>query len=191
MSQCEEANPRPNPSVESNPENILYEAWRVAEEWQRPEIEVQLLQLLKRHASKVCWMVLHSNQTDFIDQIAQDAILKMSGFQGRSAFSTWFHTNALNFCRTKRTQNNQRKEVPLDNVRWDGISAGLETRVIVQEMLSKLTDVERRLIELKVDEGLTDEEVAAQLGFTHEWVQKLWSRLRKRLKEEYGSRKVR
>lgn len=191
MTQTEDHNnPGPNPSRGENPENALYQAWKAAEAWERPDIEYRLLQLLRRHASKVCWMVLHSHQPDLIDEISQDALMDLASFEERSAFATWFHARALNRCRTKRKQNIQRKEVPLDVETINQFSvpreSSLLTKVIVQEMLDKLTPFERELVDLKVFEGLTDTQVAAKLGYTHEWIQKLWSNLRNRLKDTYN-----
>jgi len=46
--------------------------------------------LLRIHAAKVCWMVLHNYQPDYIDEVVQDAMLDLNGFEARSEFSTWF-----------------------------------------------------------------------------------------------------
>lgn len=186
---CVALKPGPNPSKGENPENVCFQAWKEAEAHQKASIEYRLLQLLRRHASKVCWMVLHSHQSDLIDEIAQDAIMDLKSFEERSAFATWFHGRALNICRMKRRQIIQRKEVSLDVTKLDKLvhrDGGLEIRVIIQEMLAGLSDFERRLVELKVYEGLTDTQAALELGYTHEWIQKCWSRLRKRLKDEYN-----
>lgn len=190
MNPLEDRNARPNPSQGENPENVLYQAWKAAEAWERPDIEHRLLQLLRRHASKVCWMVLHSHQSDLIEEIAQDAVMDLSSFKELSAFATWFHSRATFRCRVIHKQNLWRKEVPLDIVRLDQLSPSRQSapdiQMIIREMLEQLSPVEQKLVELKVYEGLTDVQVAAILGYTPEWIQKLWSKLRKRLKDEYN-----
>ena len=190
----EETTPDPTPPVEINPENALYQEWKIAEALARPAIAHRLLQHLRRHAAKVCWMVLHANHIDLIDEISQDAVLDLDSFEGRSAFATWFHARALNRCRAFLRQQRRRREVPLDSVkdRVGFIASSLETRVIVQDLIASLPQFERDLINFKIVEGLPDIEIAKKLGFTRDWIQISWSKLRKQLKEKYnGSSEVR
>lgn len=183
----EETTPDPTPPVEKNPENALYQEWKAAEALTRPAIAHRLLQHLRRHAAKVCWMVLHTNHIDLIDEIATDAVLDLDSFEGRSAFATWFHSRALFKCRTRLRLQRRRKEVPLERefLHLPSPILSLETHVIVQEMIALLPQFEQDLIRLKIFEGLPDIEIAKHLGFTREWIQMSWSKLRKQLKEKY------
>jgi len=193
MKDAQEAlkEPRPNPS--GNPENLLFEVWKNTPIGEREPIELRLLSLLRVHASKVCWMVLHAYEPHLIDEIAQDALMDLSSFEERSSFATWFHSRATFRCRTQLKQNIQRKEISLDVGKLDILprrDSSLETKVMINEMLEKLTPFERELIELKVYEGLTATEIAEILGFTREWIQISWSKLRKKLKEKYNGSSV-
>lgn len=182
---------RPNPSA-GQAENDLFEIWKVAPPEEREKIELRLMAFLRVHAAKVCWMVLHLYDPHLIDEIAQDAVMDLDSFEERSAFSTWFHSRATFRCRTQLKQNIQRKEVPMPVGGVESMLAlpdrasAMETQVIVNELLDGLSSFERSLVELKVYEGLPDADVAENLGFTREWIQTSWSRLRKKLKEKYN-----
>lgn len=188
----EDLNPRPNPSRGDNPENALYQAWKIAESRERPALENSLLQHLRRHAAKVCWMVLHSHQPDLVDEISQDAIMDLASFGERSAFATWFHARALNRLRLQRRQNIRRKEVPLDVLQKSPIAdsvnsyQAIEASALVQEMLTYLTPFELNIVQLKMDDGLTDMEIGIELGYTREWIQITWAKVLKKLKEKYN-----
>lgn len=175
------------PPVRKNVENELYRTWKDASTEVRPSVEHRLLQHLRRHAAKVCWLVLHSHQLDLVNEIAQDAIMQLGQFEERSAFSTWFHSRALNRCREELRRQKIRKEVPL-NADWIPRDSGLETKAIVQELWANLDEQEKELVQLKVIEGHSDEEVAEIIDRSRQWVQAAWSQLRKRLREKYASK---
>lgn len=183
--------PGPNPSRGENPENSLYAIWKVAEVWQRPQIEERLLQHLRRHASKVCWMVLHTHQPHLVDEIAVDALMALGSFEERSAFSTWFHSRALFRCRSEFRTQMYRKEISLDapsTVSQMFSRSGnhnLEADYTVREMLAKLTDKEREFVELKVQAGYSDADIGTELGMSRQAVQWTWTKLRKRLRNLY------
>lgn len=187
-----EANPRPNPSVGVNTENDLYEVWKTSDEASRPQVESYLLPHLRRHAAKVCWMVLHSYQSHLIDEISQDALMELYRFEGRSAFSTWFHARALNRCYNERKKMKRRKEVSYGDYFTPSVPARatLETTVMVQSMVDKLDPSEQRLVELKINEGLTDEEIAGELQIPRQTVQYRWTCLRKKLRTMYNDRRT-
>lgn len=187
--ECLEAKPQANPSREANPENDLYEIWKNSDEASRPEVEMYLLPHLRRHAAKVGWMVLHSYQSHLVDEIAQDAVMDLKTFEGRSAFSTWFHARALKRCYNERRNFKRRKEISLTDFNANTASkASFETRVIVQELLGHLDAEDLELVELKVQEGLVDAEIAEFLGIPRATVQYRWDVVRKKLRAIYNGR---
>jgi RNA polymerase sigma factor (sigma-70 family) len=183
--------PGPNPSRGENPENALYAIWKVAEPWERPQVEERLLQYLRRHASKVCWMVLHTHQPHLVDEIAVDALMALGSFEERSAFSTWFHSRALYRCRSEFRTQMYRKEISLDapHVRQMFARQGsrdLEADYTVREMLAKLTDREQEFVDLKVQAGYSDADIGTELGMSRQAVQWTWTKLRKKLRGLYS-----
>jgi RNA polymerase sigma factor (sigma-70 family) len=188
----EETTPGPTPLKVENRENVLFEAWKTSTPQERSALEYQILQSVRRHASKVCWMVLHSHQPDLIDEIAQDVLMDLGSFREQSAFSTWVHSRARFRCQSQFKQNRQRREVsitalPSTQLYASERDSNMFLKVLVQELLANLSVFERQLVDLKVDEGLSDAEIGLRLGFTREWIQKSWSRLRKKLKGKYNA----
>jgi len=183
--------PRPNPSLQGeNPENTLYAAWKNSKDSStRSLVEAELLPYLRRHAAKVCWIVLHSYQPHLTEEIAQDAILELKRFEERSLFSTWFHARAYFRTRLELRKLRLRKEQSLDSGGVVNLVAGtrsIDSAILVEDILSKLTEEEREFVNLKVNFGLTDEELSEELGMSRSWVQNTWAELRSKLKTLYG-----
>lgn len=193
--ECPEADitPRLNPSKGANPENDLYEIWKASDTSARPQVEAYLLPHLRRHAAKVCWMVLHSHQPHLIDEISQDVLMELGDFEERSSFSTWFHSRALHRCYKERRDTRRRREISLESPagrKSIGSSSGFENSIAMQQMVSRLDQEEQFLIKLKVQQGMTDEEAAVELKISRQYVQYLWNGLRKKLRMLYNERHI-
>lgn len=186
-----DTSPRPNPSTGDNPENVLYSKWQATtDKASREEVECEMLPYLRRHATKVCWIVLHSYQPHLVEEIAQDAILELARFEGRSLFSTWFHARAYFRTRLEFRRLRIRKEQSLETsscaTMLNPASSNIEASALVQDIITKLTEDEQRFVDLKVNHGLTDEELAVELGMSRSWVQNTWNSLRGKLRTMYG-----
>ena len=178
------------PPKEINPENELYRAWKEASEEVRPTIEVRLLQSLRRHAAKVCWLVLHSHQHDLIEEVAQDAFFQLPSFEERSSFSTWVHSRALFRCRDELRRQKRVKVVGVYNPNasvFTDHKITPEFRAMVHDLIKDCSDEELQLIEWKISEGLSDEEIAENLKCGRAWVQRCWGNLRNKLKDKYNA----
>lgn len=176
----------PDPTPPANSENDLYIRWSNTDSDGKELIEQLLTPQLKRHASKVCWMVLHANRSDLIGEIVQDALVDLSSFKGSSLFSTWFHARALYRCRREFRQQIRRREIPLEGLEIV-VRSSLETDLEIRELVDRLPEFEQQLVQLKVFEGFSDEEVAQKLGFSRQWIQMSWTKLRRKLKNEYDT----
>lgn len=185
MVKCVELNPRPNPSIGENPENVLYEAWKNAPDPQtRQSVEQDLLPLLRTHASKVCWMVLHSNQPHLVNEIVDDTIMDLAKFQGNSQFSTWFHARATYRCRTEWRVWTRRKECT-NGGEVAGIVVDPTLRLELRQLIEQLSPRDRSIVDLKL-EGYSNAQVAKRLDYTCNRIDQLWRELRSTLKEMYG-----
>jgi RNA polymerase sigma factor (sigma-70 family) len=173
-----------------NPENELYEEWKVGQDKQ--VVEGDLRSVLRLHASKICWMILHEYRPDLVEDVVNDAILGLPTFEGRSSFSTWFHSCALHRFRDESRRRAKRKEVQSDFVDDPAfvVNPSLESDISVRRMLDNLPEFEKSLVQLKVFEGFSDAEVAQKLERTREWIQISWTKLRRKLKKRYGHRKI-
>lgn len=175
-------------STRENPENVLYEAWKEAAPDTRQEAAQNLLPYIRSHAAKVCWMVLHRYQSDIVSEIADDALLDLEKFEGRSLFSTWFHVRAVRRCRLELRRARRRKEVSLSDPNIKNLLARdtHDVRSSVGAILDRLSPEDREFIRLKIEEGLTDKELSDAMGISRQAVQRLWKELRKRLRALYG-----
>jgi len=175
-----------------NPENALFSLWELSSEEERPAIALKMMPALRRHASKVCWMVLHFHDPHLIDEIVQDTILELDRFEKRSSFTTWFHSRALNRCRVELKKIIRRREVPftgneerIEEVGGSGFHYDANDSILLDQITKKLSPKERKILTMKISSGYTDKEIAEILGYTRQWIQTEWKRLRDKLKEEY------
>ena len=172
-----------------NAENQLYENWITGNPEDRLKLEKELIVQLKRHAARVCWMVLRSNSPDLIDEIAYNAILELDQFNGDSLFSTWFHARALHRCYNERRFQRYAKKLTAEKLypeQENSKRTQLDSRILVQKILAAAKDDERELLELKF-KGYTFEEIAEILNVSKKAVNKKWHRLVRRLNKYYGS----
>jgi RNA polymerase sigma factor (sigma-70 family) len=187
-------NPGSNPSERGdNPENTLYEAWKAAPDSQtRAQVESSLLPLLRTHASKICWVVLHSHQPHLIEEMATDVILEIDSFKELSLFSTWVHSRFYNRARVEFRKLLIRKETAFtattrERAAPNGISVA-ESAIDAQRLLSCLNERDQEFVRLKVFEGYTDAEIAKALDISVVWVRKLWLKLRKQMRTLYDGK---
>lgn len=190
--------PGPNPShgtirVEKvNPENALYQAWKEASEETRPAFEADFVPLLRRHASKVCWLVLHSHHLDYIEEVVQDAIMELGKFKEESSFSTYFHARCLNRFRSLFRQQRQRKEVEFSHLHMGQPYMSYEfsdSQLLAEELLKDLPPQDVHFLRLKFREGYSERAMAVEFGLSQKGVHERWLRIQKELKEKYGVRK--
>jgi RNA polymerase sigma factor (sigma-70 family) len=182
--------PGQNPSQRGdNPENLLYEEWKAAPDTpSRQAVEYRLLPLLRTHASKICWVVLHSNQSHLAEEMAADAILELRDFEERSLFSTWVHSRFYNRARVEFRKLCIRREVPQAEGRDTPSTGGMlpvESELDVHSLLGNLKIREQEFVRLKVFEGYTDREIGEALGVSEDWARKLWIKLRKKMRALY------
>jgi RNA polymerase sigma factor (sigma-70 family) len=187
-----------NSAPDSNLENVLYAAWKEAEPWEKAAIESRLFNVLRSHASKVCWMVLRDRRPDFVDEIAEDAIMDLPRFEGLSQFSTWFHSRAFNRLNDERRKRLTRKEAPLEGDPTKGAESSVlpivvpdtDQKILVQQLLAMLTDRDAEIVRLRFFEGMSTQEIAVLLGVDKNYVHNAWlKRIKPFLRECHGARK--
>lgn len=172
-----------------NPENDLYQAWKEASAEARPQVEKHLLPHLRSHASKVCWMVFHSYQPDLVTEIVDDACMELHKFRGESRFSTWFHGRATNRARRELRRLKQRREAPLFAEFIKTYQPSNQHQgALIQDILKQLTEEDRLFVKRKIELGLSDEEISVEMAITRQMVQRIWSRIRRRLRVMYGGK---
>lgn len=180
----------PNYPERGNPENALYEIWKAAPKEARADIEARLIPLLRRHASRVCWLVLRGNHVDYIEDVVQDAIIDLASFEGRSSFSTWFHARALNRFRNQLRTQSRSREVSLERSPESVQAATPQFEYILlgQAMFEdiSLSEEDKEMLRMKFIDGMTDREIAETIGKSFSGVHQRWERVRNRLREKYA-----
>ncbi|WP_394355994.1 RNA polymerase sigma factor [Spirosoma profusum] len=107
-----------------------------------------------------------SQAEDFTQDIFLKVFHKLEGFQQRSSFSTWLYSIAYNYC---SDQLRQAKKVRFDSIEDDYEYDESETEAsllhddtiqLVRLAMSKLSDDERNMLQLKYEDGLSVDEIS-------------------------------
>jgi len=126
--------------------------------------------LLRRHESRVFGMAYRilGNRADALDA-AQDVFLtvfrRAKSFRHHSAFSTWLHRLTVNACHDL-SRKKARAPVPQEP-HEKGISAKtstVETRIVVEEALTRLPTEQRSAVVMRDIYQLTYEEISSATG---------------------------
>lgn len=133
-------------------------------------------QLVRRYLKDV-YAVTHRmlGDRDQAEDAAQDAMLNalrgLHRFRGEASFRTWVIRIAMNTARTVARRKTRRREVALEVARDNAIDAPDAATLAVRgaeaqraaEMLQKLPDKQRMAVSLRINEGLSYQEIGAVL----------------------------
>lgn len=124
--------------------------------------ENALFSLLTQHALKVCRRLLDRDREDAAQEIVLKAFLNLPNFKEESKFTTWFHRIALNHA-TNTLRNQKGRDEQQLGWAWEGDaraagSSSVEGEILVEEVLGKLSEEERKLLEMRL-EGSTFQEM--------------------------------
>ena len=142
---------------------------------------------------KICYLYTN-NSTDFND-LYQEIILQLwksySKFEGKSKLSTWIYQVSLNTALYRLRQERSRLQIDLfSRVYYDipeiDDSEKKENIERVKELLSNLTDIEKALITLYLDEYSHDE-ISGIMGITKTNVATKINRIKQKLKQMYNN----
>jgi RNA polymerase sigma factor (sigma-70 family) len=172
--------------------------------------------LIDRHGSRIYRLALQitRNEAD-AEEVVQDVFLavvrKIHTFEGRAALGSWLYRVATNTALLKIRSRRADREIPLESqlpsFLPDGHRAGdpaylnadwsqtpeaeilsRETRDILQRAIDGLPDTYRAVLVLRDIEGLSNEEVAEEVGETVPAVKSRLHRARMSLREELTRR---
>lgn len=141
-------------------------------------------ELYGRHAQKVYRVVVrmtrnHEDAEDVVQEAVMKAFVHLSGFEGRSAFSSWLTRIAINGVLMMRRKRTSDRESPLDGI--DGSEAiqiadrapDAETQILrretayrVQRAVAQLPSVLRVPMQHQLAEDLPVKDVANRLGIS-------------------------
>jgi len=101
----------------------------------------------------------------------------------RSPFSVWVNYKVDDLCMETLKEFFERKEYYIfDDKEAPDKYAGIEAKILVKKLMETLSEDEQRLVQFKLD-GLEGEEIAVELGVSHEVIRKRWERLQEKMKK--------
>ena len=101
----------------------------------------------------------------------------------KSPFSVWVNYKIEHVVADLTTAYFDRREHGLfDNREAPDDYRGIEAKILLKRLMETLSVEEQRLVHLKL-EGYGGEEIAAELGVSHEVVRKRWERIQKKLQK--------
>lgn len=107
-------------------------------------------------------------------------------FKGESTFATWVASIIENEGRELLRFEAKNAAVPvLERDAMADPRPAIEAKIMVEQLAKNLTHPERVLLSLQM-EGLSDEEIAKDLGITLDAAKKRWQRLREQLRTHAG-----
>lgn len=126
-----------------------------------------LLSRYRARAIRVAMQVLH--RPDEAEDAAQEAFIRafraIRTFRGESRFATWFFHIVLRVCLDKKRLKRWDAEAPWDDTLDPPAPPdGADTRMVVRQLLDRLSPPMRAALVLREVEGLEYEEIAEALG---------------------------
>lgn len=146
--------------------------------------------LIKAHFSRVYNRVHSLIPEADVEDVTQDIFLSLvnsiHSFQGKSAFSTWFHRIMMNKVADYHRKASRRRELlteeqPLRSVNpWKAKNDEL----IVKESLAKLPEKHRQILLMKFSDGLAFDDIAQKLSLSYEATRSRYRRAIEAMREE-------
>lgn len=155
-------------------------------------------ELVARHQERVFALAYRiTGSADDAADVQQETFLRawrcLSRFEGRAAFTTWLHRIALNLCLARKNRRRcSEQDAFFDEERCVSKSVatcveGVETRIVVRQLLSSIPPHYRALLIMREVEGRSIEEIAGVTGDSLETVRKQLYRARKLFRERLQS----
>lgn len=120
--------------------------------------------------NRVHSLVPEADAEDVTQDIFMSLVDSISSFQGKSAFSTWFHRISMNKVADYHRKIARRKEQLSDDEPIRIINPWTETEneLVIKQALMDLPEKHQEILLLKFSEGLSFAEIAERLNLTYE-----------------------
>lgn len=161
-------------------EEKTFQAYRKSK-WSDEKLEAELYALLFQHACRVCQRLLDSDVEDAAQEIVLKAFLNMPLFENESRFTTWFHKIALNHVRDALAKRKKLAAISLEGLPYGqepavDVAGEIEGQILVDEVLSRLSDEDKLRLELRMDEA-TFREIGEATGDNRNTARKKFTKL--------------
>jgi RNA polymerase sigma factor (sigma-70 family) len=168
--------------------NAALAAFQAATDFNRPELENELIQSLEHYATRIVAIKLHDSRPEIVNQAVQMALAQLSDFKGTSKFSTYFFTIVQNLCFGELRRKIESKETLFSDLvehKVEGLASyelDGDERMIIDRICKTLSKDDNLLLQLKM-EGYTNAEIALRLSSTASAIESRWRRLCKKLRK--------
>ena len=149
-----------------------------------------LYEMVYRDLYRLAYYYLGNSQDaeDVVGETVLKAYENFGKLRSEDAFKGWIFRILVNQCNTKLRRRMSRQTVELvDEVKYE---ASLEDWLIVRELLSDLSEEERKIVVLGVYGGYKGEEIAKLLKKPHSTVRSKYRRALKKLEEKLKKEEV-
>jgi RNA polymerase sigma factor (sigma-70 family) len=140
------------------------------------ETEAALAKHLLRHARRITHTILQRIDDDIAQRATIHVLRNLDTFEGRSAFSTWFHSIVANMCYYALRQQYRTKLQELKD--FHAIAELNDSSVELTCLRKKLSQRENAILDWKLS-GAPESDPPYQRQY--------WARLRTKLRETYAN----
>jgi RNA polymerase sigma-70 factor, ECF subfamily len=152
------------PVTEEPTDAELIRRWRSGE-------STAATRLVERHAPGLARFVAGEGERDNVDEVVQDTFVRAFGaidsFRGESAFRTWLFTIARRLILDRR-RSERRSRMVATVEEGDAVTTfdALDTMVRVRQAVEALSQKQREVFTLRLEQGLSYKEIAELVGST-------------------------
>ena len=133
-------------------------------------LDILVKAYLPKVYNRVHSLVPEADAEDVTQDIFMSLVDSISSFQGKSAFSTWFHRISMNKVADYHRKIARRREQFSENqpIRIVNPWKATEDEMVIKQALVDLPEKHKEVLLLKFSEGLSFAEIADKLDLTYE-----------------------
>jgi RNA polymerase sigma factor (sigma-70 family) len=151
--------------------NQLYAEWLGSDGRNKEDVAVRLNQALMQYAGAVLWMKMRTDNPHLKQEMVNDLWMSIGSFRGDSSFSTWVFSLFRNRCVLEWRYMNKSLGQSLESLQRAAQErsthlkdpADPDSKIYVEEYLDNLEDIDREIVQLRMD-GLTTRQIAETTG---------------------------
>lgn len=171
-----------------NPENLLFQQWRGADEGGKQKLLPLLVGELRKHAKAIIWNYLKESSPELESLAVWKAVGEGYKFNETSLFSTWFHRVVTNLCLDHIRKQQSAREIPLEEE--SGVftqELSIIEKLDLQKLYESLDEEQKELMDLLL-QGHTYQEIGELRGVSPQSVKQKLMRLQGRMRRLLNGR---
>ena len=146
----------------------------------------ELMKIIEKDLEKIAASKLTDKSyiDDAIQNVYYRAYIKLSTLKDNSKFRSWIFTILKNECSNINKSLARNREVSLekfDNILEDSLNSNSESDINFEQMISKLSEDEKKLLRMKFKENFSNMEIAEEIGIPYNTVKSKINRAIKKI----------